>query len=104
MPAILVITTVPDAKTAKRLAAQIVKNRLAACVSTLRGVHSYYSWKGTTEESSEILLLIKTVRGNFKKLSRWIRSNHPYELPEIAGIPIACGSSEYLSWLAEHSR
>jgi len=34
-----------------------------------------------------------------QKVKKLIQATHPYQLPEIIGIPITQSSSEYLKWL-----
>jgi len=51
------------------------------------------------EDEPEVLLLIKTVATRFRELEMRLKSLHPYEVPEIIAVPIALGSSDYLSWL-----
>jgi len=102
MPAepLLVLTTVPDAETAERLAARIVGDKLAACVSIGGPVRSLYHWQGKTETSTEIPVSIKTTGGCYPALEAAIRSLHPYELPEIIAVPICTGLAPYLDWIA----
>ena len=99
MKALVVLSTAPDLKTAKSIARHLVARKLAACVSVKGGFSSCYRWKGKIENSTEALLLIKTSRRNFSKLKHHLESYHPYEVPEIVGIPIVEGSPTYLSWL-----
>lgn len=95
----LVITTCPDQDTAVKLAESLVENRLAACVSCLPGVRSFYEWKGKLEKSQEQLLLIKTRSDKYQELEQALCSIHPYELPEIIAVPIAEGFRPYLDWI-----
>ena len=99
MPGIVVLTAVPDLRTARSIAHLLVKKKLAACVTFGRGSRSVYRWKGKIESASETQLFIKTTRRKFEKLKQAVRGAHPYELPEIIALPIIEGSSEYLSWL-----
>lgn len=99
MSGIIVLTTTPGTKTAKLIAQSLVKKKLAACVSLSGGFTSVYRWKGAVETANETLVLIKTVKKNFNKVKQVIKGAHPYELPEIIGVPITQGSGEYLSWL-----
>jgi periplasmic divalent cation tolerance protein len=103
MGAVLVLTTAPDRRTARRLAASLVKGRLAACVSCVDGAESVYRWKGKLEKTSETLLLVKTDSSRLKRLEREIRDNHPYETPEVLWFRCAGGSKKYLRWLKESS-
>lgn len=100
MSALVVFTTTPNFKTAKVLAKLLVSKKAAACVSFREGFTSFYSWHGKMEESSETMLLIKTTQKNFLKVQDLIKRNHPYDVPEILAIPVARGSTQYLSWLS----
>jgi periplasmic divalent cation tolerance protein len=99
----LVLTTVPDAETATRLARALVEERLAACVNVVPGVRSHYRWQGALEESSELLLLVKTRADRCAALAARIQALHPYELPEVLELPAAGGSAAYLDWVRRES-
>lgn len=95
----LALTTCPDRETAEGLAASLVADRLAACVSIIPGVTSVYRWKGEVHKDEEFILLIKTRTEVYDALEEAIRERHPYELPEIIAIPIEMGLQPYLSWI-----
>jgi periplasmic divalent cation tolerance protein len=104
MPAVLVLTAVPDLRTARSIARTLVRKKLAACVSLAKGFESVYRWKGRIEQAAETLLFIKTVPGRFRQLERALKAAHPYELPEIIAVPVIKGSKEYLAWLSASLR
>ena len=56
----LILTTVPDAAVAQKLAADALAARLCACVTQLGTVQSSYHWQGAVETAQEIQLLFKT--------------------------------------------
>ncbi|XP_028918022.1 protein CutA isoform X2 [Ornithorhynchus anatinus] len=60
-----------------------------------------YFWKGEIEEATEILLLVKTKTSKINELSNYIRSIHPFEIPEIISLPIDQGNALYLKWIEE---
>jgi periplasmic divalent cation tolerance protein len=96
----LVLVTCANAAEARRIARAIVGARLAACVNILPGaITSIYRWKGKVESARERLLLIKTSRKRLIKLQAAIERLHSYEVPEFIALPIATGSSAYISWL-----
>ncbi len=95
----LVLSTCPDRQNAEAIAAGIVKDGLAACVSIIPGLRSVYMWQGKVENSDEYLLLIKTHAHCYNRLETVIRRCHPYELPEIVSVPIETGLAEYLAWI-----
>jgi periplasmic divalent cation tolerance protein len=45
-------------------------------------------------------MLIKTSLAAYSRLEEEILANHPYELPEIVGVPLAAGLPGYLEWVA----
>lgn len=100
----LVFCTVPDRETGQRLARTLVEERLAACVNLLPGIASVYRWQGKVEDSEECLLLIKSRAALFTALRDRIVALHPYELPEIIGVPLNAGSAAYLNWINENTR
>jgi periplasmic divalent cation tolerance protein len=101
---LVVVTTLPDAATAERLAERLVADRLAACVSVFAPVRSVYRWQGAVESAAEVPLLVKTTRDRYPALEAAIRALHPYELPEIVALPVAAGLETYLAWVAEEVR
>jgi periplasmic divalent cation tolerance protein len=96
---LLVLCTCPDRSAAKVIATALLEERIAACVNHVHGVESMYRWEGRVEHDDEVLLLIKTTRQMFPKLEETIGRLHPYELPEIIGVPLSAGSEAYLNWI-----
>ena len=97
---IVVLTTCPSAAEAEKLARDLVDSGLAACVSVIPQIRSFYRWKGAVEDATEWQLLIKTPESRFSALRERIEAVHPYEVPEIIALPIVAGSAKYLAWLA----
>jgi periplasmic divalent cation tolerance protein len=100
MDALLVLTNLPDAASARTLAEHIVSARLAACVNILAPCRSVYRWQGKVEDAEEVPLLIKTSADRYPELEAAIRARHPYELPEIVAVPLSQGLPAYLDWIA----
>lgn len=98
---LVVLTNLPDAESAQRLAADVVGRRLAACANVLAPCRSVYRWNGAVETADETPVFLKTTRGGYPALEAAIRSLHPYELPEIVALPVAAGWPAYLAWVAE---
>ena len=98
-PYLLALTTCPDRDTADALGAALVEGRVAACVSVVEGLTSFYSWERRAQKDSECLLLIKTRREVFDTLRDEVVSRHPYELPEILAVPVMGGLDGYLRWI-----
>jgi periplasmic divalent cation tolerance protein len=99
----LVLVTIDSEANAQTLAQQLVEARLAACVS-LTPVQSVYRWQGAIQHDQEWQLTIKTDLSRFDALAQFITQHHPYEVPEIIAIPLAAGSTAYLTWLAAQTQ
>lgn len=100
MSFLLVLTNLPDAESAGKLANLLVESQLAACVNILAPCRSVYRWQGKIEDAEETPLLIKTRAERYAELETAIIANHPYELPEIIAVPIERGLPAYLTWVA----
>ena len=101
---IVVLTTCAAEADAERMARALVDGRLAACVSVVPGVRSFYHWKGATESTQEFLLIVKTSRDLFGALRAEMERIHPYEVPELLALPVVAGAENYLSWLQSNLR
>lgn len=99
MPTLLVLTNLPDADNAQKLATLLVEQRLAACVNILAPCRSVYRWQGKIEDTIEIPVLIKTQAERYAELEAAIIAHHPYELPEIVAVSIERGLPDYLAWV-----
>ena len=100
---LLVLTNLPDAASARRLADALVEQHAAACVNMLAGCTSVYRWQGKLETADEVQLLIKTTRAAYPRLEKLVRELHPYELPEIIAVPVDAGLPGYLQWVAQET-
>ncbi len=96
---LLVMTNLPDAASAKKLARQLIEERAAACVNQLAPCISTYRWKNNIETATEVPLLIKTTQTAYPRLEKLIREAHPYELPEIIAVLVTAGLPFYLDWV-----
>jgi periplasmic divalent cation tolerance protein len=101
---LLVITNMPDAQSAEKLARLIVEAHGAACVNQLAPCTSTYRWRGSIETATEVPLLIKTTKAAYRRLEKLIREEHPYELPEIIAVPVNAGLPAYLSWVNDETK
>jgi periplasmic divalent cation tolerance protein len=101
---IVVLSTCATADDAEMLARVLVTEQLAACVSIVPRVQSFYRWKGKLETADEFLLIIKTSRDLFDALNTELEKLHPFEVPEVLAIPIVAGAENYLNWLGVNLR
>jgi periplasmic divalent cation tolerance protein len=96
---IVVLNTCATEEEAERLARLLVDQRLAACVSIVPRIRSFYRWKGEVESSEECLLLIKSSRPLFEQLRTALEKAHSFEVPEVLALSVVAGAAPYLDWL-----
>jgi periplasmic divalent cation tolerance protein len=101
---LVVLCTCPTREVASAIATAVLEERLAACVNQLPGIKSLYRWEGRIEDDEELLLLIKTTSQLFPALEEMIRDLHPYDVPEIIGLPLTVGSKDYFAWIRNSVR
>ena len=97
---IVVLSTCATEEEAERLARQLVEARLAACVSIIPRMRSFYRWKGEVESAEECLLVIKSSRPLFDSLRLALEKVHTYEVPEAIALQIVEGAANYMNWMA----
>lgn len=97
-PFAVVLTTAGSQSEAEAIAAALIEDQLAACVSVFP-MQSMYTWEGKVQHEAEWQLVIKTRLACFEALSNKVKSLHSYDTPELIALPIAAGSAEYLSWM-----
>lgn len=95
----MVFTTVTKKSDAVKITDVLLKKKLAACVTTLPSGESRYVWKGKVCNEREYVLLIKTLEAKYSQLEKTLRSVHPYECPEIVGVPVKKIFPPYRQWL-----
>jgi periplasmic divalent cation tolerance protein len=100
MRAIVVVTTVGTEEQAYLIAREIVARRQAACVNIIPGIRSIYRWKGKICKDGELMLLVKSLEGEFEGIAATIRELHSYELPEILSFNVTQGEQKFLEWIA----
>ncbi len=99
--AVVVLSTAPNRKTARKITRILLIEKLAACVSILPGCESHYFWKGKMERANEVPLVIKTTPARAPALRRRLTAIHPYDCPEVLMLPVLDGHPGYLKWLAD---
>ena len=86
---LLVMTSCRGSITAKKIANEVVAQKLGTSVQIINGINSFFRWVGKVENSEEQLLLIRANSDTYKSLEKCIKRLHPHELPEIITVPIS---------------
>ena len=100
----IVFCTIDSGDAARRIALQLVEERLAACVNIIDNVTSVYKWEGDLEEDKELLMVMKTSADRLSALMDRIREIHPYDVPEILAWPAENGNPGYVDWVLTQTR
>ena len=79
---LLVITTISNENTAKKIANLLIKKKLAACVS-LKNIISIYKWEDDVEETKEVEMTIKSKLELKDDLIIFLKEMTTYEVPQI---------------------
>ena len=96
----LVLVTVPDRQSGRKLARAALAERLVACANLIPGIESHYWWQGKMEHAPEVLLVFKTTAARLAALEKLVLANHPYDTPEFVVLSLKGGNARYLQWLA----
>ncbi|WP_245592137.1 divalent-cation tolerance protein CutA [Blochmannia endosymbiont of Polyrhachis (Hedomyrma) turneri] len=81
------------------MAKTLITNKLAACVTILPNTHSIYYWENQIQKQEEIQLIIKTCATLEQSVFQYIKTKHPYQIPELLTLKITNGEPNYLLWI-----
>lgn len=104
MDCCVVYATASDISEAKRIGKTLVEERLVACANCIPGMQSVYCWEGIVEESTEVVLMMKTRSSLVDAVVKRAKELHSYEVPCVVSWPITTGNSEYLKWIEQNTR
>lgn len=93
----MVTTTVATEAEARRLAQSVLQARLAACVQ-VEPITAYFRWQGALQEDRELRVACKTMPRALPALLAFLRTQHPYTLPQLVVQPLQA-SIEYGAWV-----
>ena len=100
----IIQTTIDSIKIAESISELLVNNNASPCVQIISNVKSVYRWKNKLEQSSEILLLIKTIPEKIQQCKDIILKHHNYDVPEIILIDCYILEDDYQEWFIKHCR
>jgi periplasmic divalent cation tolerance protein len=95
----IVYTTLPSIEKAKGIGNLIVSQHLVACVNIIDNMKSIYMWEGKLEESSEVILIAKTLSSKVSEVIKKINEHHSYDCPCIISYKIEEGDKKFLKWI-----
>lgn len=99
---IIIYTTFPHRRQARRLAKNLLKENLIACANIFK-IDSIYRWEGKLEEAREYGVFLKTCGYLYENVETKIKEYHPYDIPAILSWQIDKGSKEFLDWISKNA-
>ena len=100
----IIQTTTDSIKIAELISELLVNNNASSCVQIISNVKSVYRWKNKLEQSSEILLLIKTIPEKIQQCKDIILKHHNYDTPELIVMDGYILKDDYQAWFIEQCR
>lgn len=85
-------------KEAEKIAVDLVRKRLAACVNYFP-CRSVFKWEGKLRKASEWVLLAKTTKGNYPRLEWRVKKLHSYETPCVVAWKDQHADAKYSAWV-----
>jgi len=98
----LLVTTFAKEEQATGVVRTLVRERLVACGTLLRGARSIYVWQDQLEDADEIVVLFKTTAAAVPKAAERLKELHPYECPEILVLSPECANAAYAQWVGDN--
>ena len=100
---LIVFITCKSRKEARLIVTSLLKSKLIACANIAGPIESIFRWKRRIDKADEVMVYIKTKRGNFASIEKVVKRLHSYKVPEIIAIPIIAGSKDYLKWIDDET-
>jgi len=100
---VVVLVTTGSEEEARKIANQLVSDKLIACANIVAAVNSVFHWQGELCDEGEALIIMKSVQNNVDRIIDKVQAMHSYSVPEIIALPILAGSKDYLKWLRDET-
>lgn len=104
MEEIVVFITAPSTDEGEKIGRYLVENKFAACANILSSVTSIFAWEGKICREQESMVILKSQRNLFDRLTEEVRKLHSYSVPEIIALPLVAGLPDYLEWIRKNTR
>ncbi len=85
-------------KTAEKISRILLEKKLIVCSKQI-DIKSLFLWEGKIEKEKEVLLLMETLKKNFKKIEKELEKIHPYKTFVLSLISVEEVSKEAKKWI-----
>ena len=84
---ILIYTVFKNKEEAIKITKILLEKKMVICGNMLDS-NSMYLWEGKIQEDSEVIVIYKTFKQNYKRVRQEIEKHHSYKVPFIVSIKI----------------
>ena len=98
---VLVYAVFPKKFKIKKLAQELIENKLIVCANVINKVQSIYQWQGKIESAEEQIVIFKTHKKLKSKAMRFILQKHPYDVPVVLEIKVGDLNTSYSDFLTK---
>ena len=99
---ILVYVTCENVEQAKSIGKHIMEKRLCACINIFPNMIPMFWWppkENKIDESSEVVLILKSIESKYHEIEEEIHKVHTYEVPCVFAIPVTHVANKYYDWI-----
>ncbi len=100
MNLVTLFLTCANEQEAEKISKKLLEEKLAACIRRV-AVSSDFIWKGKTDHSPEVLLIIESIHEKFDEIEAAIKPLHSYETFVLTAYPVAKTSAGVQQWMQE---
>lgn len=91
--------TIPQKEDGEKIIQELLEKHLIVCGQCLGPMTSIYLWKRKIEKATEWKISLKTLKTLQNDVLTWIKSSHPYEVPEIILTEKISLNDSYSDWM-----
>lgn len=103
MSPMLLYITAADRQEALSISKALLEERLIACATITEQAASLYWWRGEIEQTTEAVIIAKTLESLVAQTMERIRTLHSYACPCILALPVTSVNPAYLEWIQEET-
>ncbi len=99
----VIYMTAPSSDDAVRIAKELLRLKLVACVNIMTEVNSLFVWQGDLAQEDEVAVIMKSRSDLVKNISDKIKELHPYQVPCITAMDIDYIEPDFARWIDENT-
>lgn len=94
----ILLLTCTDEFEAETIAGALLKKRLIVCAKRFK-VSSQFLYRKNIHNDDEVLIVMDTVEGNFRKIESEVKKLHSYDTFVLVQLPVSQTTDKVLNWV-----